>query len=313
MPKTKILLCSPWENCWLRYFKTYFGQKYDVKVYKYPRQVNGKNTEDVIDWADIVFFMWSDGFLKHCSEQKKKKGKKYIAYLRSYELWDTPYPWQINWPNIDHLIFVNDSIRKCFLANADSLNSAAGIKDGFKTPTHFIPNAIDLDEWKFVKRSPNKKIAWVNSLCYKKGVQLLAQFAFYMPYDYSIYPAGTKGDPRTGFYFDSITKAMRAENRIAPMKNYDDVQGFLADKSFSLNTSIVEGHPNAIIESMAVGIKPLIHNWPGAKDLFPENLIFNTIDEALEILEGDYDSFDYLNFVSKYDTSLIYPQIEELF
>lgn len=304
--KRHLLICSPWDNCWLRYFKKFFGKEYSVRIYKYGRDAS--LAQDVMDWADIVLFNWSDWFLKHWSNQEKGTGKKYIAFLRSYELWDTNNPWEVNWDNVDHLIFVNPLIRQCFLDNAKEQ-----IKE-FTTPTYFIPNGIDLDEWRFIDRRPNKKIAWVNDLCHKKGIQLLIQFAFQMPYDYSIFPAGSQGDARRSFYFNYITQAMRTSSKIAPIRRYKDVQEFLGNKSYALCTSIVEGHPNALLEAMAVGIKPLIHNFPGSKDLFPEKFIWNTIDEAIEILKGDYNSAEYRAFVEdKYDMNKVYPRIEELF
>lgn len=311
MPKRKILICSPWDNCWLRYFKKYFGEKYEVRIFRYKgwRSVANLEGRDEIAWADIVLFMWSDAFLQYWSCQKKAQGKSYIAYLRSYEIWDTNNPWLINWENIDHLVFVNNAIKQCFL-----LNIKNETKKDFKTPTHFIPNGIDLDEWKFIDRKPNRNIAFVAEIGFKKGIQLLAQFAFYMPYDYTIFPAGGLGDARSRFYFDYITKALRANNKITPIKRYDNVQGFLKDKSFILNTSIVEGHTNALLEAMSVGIKPIIHNFPGSKDLFPEEYIYNTVEEAIGILKGSYFSCEYRGFIQdNYDMNKVYKRIEELF
>jgi len=305
--KSKLLICSPWDNCWLRYYERYFGDRYEVKRCIYDSDVS--QTKDMIAWADVILFNWSDWFLKYWSNQDKPKGKKYIAFLRSYEIWDTNTPWQINWSNIDHLIFVNNAIRQCFLANAKE-----HIEEEFKTPTHCIPNGIDLDEWKFADRVPNRNIAFVAEIGYKKGIQLLTQFAFSIPYDCSIFPAGRPAYARSAFYFDYITKTLRVDNKIAPVREYDNVQEFLTNKSFILCTSIVEGHPNSLLEAMAVGIKPIIHNWPGSKDLFPEKFIWNTVDEAVEILNGDYQPTEYRAFIeANYDMRKVYKKIEELF
>jgi len=305
--KPGLLLCSSWENCWLRYYKKYFEEKYEVKTIIYGQDAT--RAETAMEWADIVLFNWSDGFLDYWSNQPKMDGKRHIAFLRSYEIWDTQYPWRINWDNVDHLIFVNPLIRDCFLENVED-----GVKGDFNTPTHVIPNAIDLDEWKFIDRKRNKKISWVNDLSHKKGIQLLTQFAFHMPYNYSIFPAGGQGDIRRSFYFEHITIAMRLKAKIAPVRRYRDIQQFLSDKSYALSTSVVEGHPNALLEAMAVGIRPIIHNWPGALGLFPGKYVFNTIDEAVAMLEGPYNSTEYRDFVEKnYSIEKVYPKIEELF
>lgn len=301
-----LLVCSPWDNCWLRYFQKYFSEEYSVRICKYGRDAS--QSQDAIEWADIVFFNWSDWFLNYWSNQEKRKDKKYIAFLRSYEIWDTNNPWEVNWSNIDHLIFVNPLIRQCFLDNVQEQ-----IKGEFNTPTHFIPNGIDLDEWIFIDRKPNRKIAWVNDLCHKKGVQLLAQFAFHIPYNYSIFPAGGEGDFRRSFYFNYITHAMRINNKFLPIKRYKNVQDFLRNKGYALCTSVVEGHPNALVEAMAVGIKPIIHNFPGASTLFPEELVWNTTEEAIKILQGAYQPSVYRAFVeTNYDMQKVYGKIKEL-
>ena len=49
---------------------------------------------------------------------------------------------------------------------------------------------------------------------------------------------------------------------------------------------------------MAGGIKPVIHNFRGAKELYPDINIFNTIDEAAnEIMNKDYHSKMYRDWI----------------
>ena len=117
-----------------------------------------------------------------------------------------------------------------------------------------------------------------------------------------------------GKNFNHIIRELRAENSVVNLKRYEDVQGFLRDKSFALCTSVVEGHPNALLEAMAVGIKPIIHNFPGAKELFPPELVYNTPEEAIEILLGKYNAQEYRYYVeAHYDMNIVYKKIEELF
>lgn len=314
-----LLICSPWNNAWMRYYKRFFSKKYNVGFLGNNPTLEQADIDSAtkeyqaISWADIVLFNWTDPFLQYWSNQPKKKDKKYIAFLRSYELFNTSMPWQTNWNNVDHLIFVNNAIRTIFLKNIENREEQ---KHGqvFKTPTHFIPNAIDLDEWKFIDRKPNEKITWISNLTYKKGSQLLLQFADKMPNNYHIYLVGKGADFRTLFYFEHLKNEMKLRERFDPYLYCKDFQEFLKDKSFELMTSLVEGHPNAVIEAMAVGMKPIIHNFPGSKDLFPEKFIWNTVEEAIKILEGDYNSAEYRAFIEdKYDMNKIYPRIEELF
>lgn len=314
-----LLICSPWDNVWMKYYKKFFGQRYNVRALENNPTLEQGDVDSItkeyqaISWADIVLFNWTDPFLQYWSNQPKKKDKKYIAFLRSYELFNTSMPWQTNWNNVDHLIFVNDAIRTIFLTNVKD-REERGHGQVFKTPTHFIPNAIDLNEWKFIDRKPNKKIVWISNLTYKKGSQLLLQFADKMPNNYHLYPIGKGGDFRTIFYFEHLKKEMKVKEKFDPYLYRDNVQEFLKDKSFELMTSLVEGHPNAVLEAMAVGMKPIIHNFPGSKNLFPEKYIWNTVDEAVEMLNGEYNSAEYRDFIERnYTLDKVYPQIERLF
>ena len=52
------------------------------------------------------------------------------------------------------------------------------------------------------------------------------------------------------------------------------------------------------MEAMARGIKPIIHNFYAARGFYPDDLIYNTIDEAVEkITEESYDSESYRRFI----------------
>ena len=62
---------------------------------------------------------------------------------------------------------------------------------------------------------------------------------------------------------------------------------------YSLSCSYKEAFSLITAESMACGLKPVIHNWLGAKDIWGDQWTFNTIDEAVEIFLGDYISNDY--------------------
>ena len=52
------------------------------------------------------------------------------------------------------------------------------------------------------------------------------------------------------------------------------------------------------MQAMAKGIKPIIHNFVGANEIYPQCLIWNTINDALEMVTNNkYDSQEYNYFV----------------
>jgi glycosyltransferase involved in cell wall biosynthesis len=70
----------------------------------------------------------------------------------------------------------------------------------------------------------------------------------------------------------------------------DDVPRALAGSSFILSTSVRESFHIGAMEGIAAGAVPVIREWPafakyhGAAGLFPSWAIFDTVDEAVEII-----------------------------
>jgi glycosyltransferase involved in cell wall biosynthesis len=80
-----------------------------------------------------------------------------------------------------------------------------------------------------------------------------------------------------------------------------DIPSWMQDKDFILSTSISEGNPNNVIEGMATGLKPVIHNWPGAKEQFPEDCVFDTVEQAVKLItEGGYNPLACREWVEKH-------------
>jgi hypothetical protein len=58
-----------------------------------------------------------------------------------------------------------------------------------------------------------------------------------------------------------------------------------------------------VMQAMCKGIKPVIHNFVGAKEIYDKTYIWNTIDEAVEMILSDtYSSLEYRKFIEdKYE------------
>ena len=83
----------------------------------------------------------------------------------------------------------------------------------------------------------------------------------------------------------------------------DDMEGFWGDINYLLHTSLHEGHSLAITEAMARGIKPIIHNFRGARELYSVEdsslrILFNTVEQAADkIMTESYHSEWYRSWV----------------
>jgi glycosyltransferase involved in cell wall biosynthesis len=259
--------------------------------------IKPNDTLDVMDkwmnWADICWFEWCDELVIYGSKLTIAKERKIICRLHSYEAF-TSYPSLVNWANADKLIFVSEHLQKYVTENY-------GIN---MDKTIVIPCGVDMEKWTFKERNPGFNIAYVGYINYKKGPMLLIH-AFKALFDrddrYKLYLAGQYQDPRYSLYFQQMIKEFGLENNFAFEGWQKDLDKWLEDKNYILCSSLLESQNMSVMQAMAKGIKPVIHNFAGAKGIYPEKYLWNTIDEAVGMVtENNYDSGEYKEFVAEH-------------
>ncbi|ABR30380.1 glycosyltransferase [Thermosipho melanesiensis] len=247
-----------------------------------------------IDWGDIIWFEWANNVAILGSNFEGLSNKPAIIRLHSYEALGD-YPKKINWKNIDKLIFVSEHIKDILKIHIPNIENIVDID--------IINNGINLENTKFSEKNKGFNIGVVANISHKKNPSMMLQIIkklVEIDSKYKLHIAGEHLELRYMIYFQHMIKEMGLENNIIFYGFIEDINEWLEDKNYILSTSIHEGHPLNIIESMAMGIKPVIHNYFGSKKQWPNELIFNTIDEAVDIiLEEDYDSRKYRTFVEK--------------
>jgi len=87
-----------------------------------------------------------------------------------------------------------------------------------------------------------------------------------------------------------------------------ELNAWLSDKHFVVAGGIGENQVESILAGMASGLKPVIHNFPGADRLFPAQHLFNIAEQFCErVLSQDYQPESYRQFVQQR-----YPLQEQL-
>lgn len=302
---TKIaFLCLPGLDNFLKDIVETFSLGYNVKLVV---TTDGNQIAEAIKWADIVWLEWANDLAIFATNNVPEiQNKKVVCRLHSYEIF-TQFPEKINWANIDKLIFVGDHIKRILHELHPNLNIDP-------TKEVAVPNGVDLDRFKFSLHKPGYNLAVVAHINYKKDPTMWIQIINKLKEvdnKYQLHVGGDFQDPRYFVYFNYIRKEMKIEDNFILHGWIDNVEEFLEDKDYILSTSIHESFGYNIAEAMARGIKPIIHNFDGAKTLWPNELIYNTIDEAVEkITEPTYDSEGYRRFIE--DNYSLEKQIYEL-
>ncbi len=238
-------------------------------------------------WANVAWFDWSDENIVLASQARWDC--RVICTLRSYEYF-TEHPRHVNWSNVDCAVFVADHVRRL------SLDKFPNIRN---TRITVIPDGIDLNRFTYQERGHGRDIAWVGFLNHKKNVPLLLEIASQLR-DYRFHVAGVFQDERLRTYWDHYLVV----NGLRNIRFYgwvEDVNAFLEDKNFILSTSLWEGNQNAVLEGMAKGIKPLVHAWIGAEELYgPVAIYGNTAELRQALNNGDYSSREYRKWIEEH-------------
>jgi len=277
----KVALLTPWQNAWVPLFEKAFkarGHQFAVFPKIAPRD------------SDVVIHGWATG------TPVVPKARN-IVFLRRYELFDGGLS-RIDWPKIHALICVNSWFKQV----AETIFEEQKIS----VPVHLIYNAASFEKWKFAERKPGKKIGMACFVHPKKNLTLALQILGSLPKDYELHIAGDIQDACTAEYLVHLSRALDRDLYLDGQVPAAQLPDWWGEMNYCLSTSISEGNPNNVIEAMAMGVKPIVHNWPGAEDQF-NGYIFNTIPEAVAMIQSDeYDSAAYRSAVeAKFSTANI--------
>lgn len=273
----KVALITPWENAWVPLYKEAFEKRgHEFTRLKKPEAAD----------FDVVLHGWAN------HDMPMFTGTRNIMFLRRYELFE-PTIARISWNRVDAIVCVNSWIQSVM---QDSFEES-----GIETPVHLIYNAADPKRWTFKKRRPRKKIGMACHIHPKKNLPLALQILAALPGDYELHIAGQIQDACTAEYLNHVGSSLKRKLFLYDQIPYDQMDFWWEQMGYCLSTSLSEGNPNNVIEAMAKGVKPVVHNWPGAEDQF-QGHIFDCVQDAVSMIQSQY-----------YDSELYRKQVEEKF
>lgn len=222
-------------------------------------------------------------------------GKKVIVRAIDIEVWQGHFMASL-WDKVTNLIFIAPHIR-----NLVDQYSLPGYNPDMQINT--IPCGINLSRYRYDERQPGFDIAVVSERWVSKGTDLVLQVAYKLKQidpRYKIHWLGQWGGQGQWeqFYFDDFIKHNSLNIEVTNVLNDGrTVDDFLEGKNYLLHGSKKEGFSYATGEAMAKGIKPVIHRFYGADELWP-GITWTSIDEAVEMITEDkYNSADYRKYL----------------
>jgi glycosyltransferase involved in cell wall biosynthesis len=283
--------------CGLRGDAKFLTDIYRFAERRFPvRFFEGASVDEMyqlMKWSDISWFEWCTDMVVEAS--KLPKVCKNVVRLHRFEAYQN-WPAQVQWENIDKLITVGNSFVK------DALLSRVPNIDGH-TSLITIPNGVNLDRFRFVERKKGKNLACVGYLNLRKNPMFLLQCMQKLHY---IEPAcrlffgGTFQDPMLEQYVRHMVYTLGLTDAVFFDGWQQDVNSWLHDKHYIVSASIGESQGMGLLEGMACGLKPVIHNFPGAGRIFPSEFLFDISEEFCnQICTDAYDPAKYRSFVEE--------------
>ena len=244
----------------------------------YPVATRQECDEQWATWSDLMWFEWCDNNIVQWSQ--RRMSRPVICRLHSYEAF-SDLPSQVNWNNVDHLVFVADHIRALF---ADRWPDAL-------PHTSTIPNGVDVAKFAYKERKHGTTIGFLGYLNSKKGIDLLCQAIYGLP-EYHFRIAGKFQDMHLMYYFEHVSNQV---HNVQFDGWVEDKEEWLNKVDYLISPSIVESFGYSIAEAMCKGIKPLIHDRQGA--IWPDT--WRTIDDLKRMLEEPYESERYREHIKE--------------
>jgi glycosyltransferase involved in cell wall biosynthesis len=285
--------CKQGMDSFLRPIMAHFRQRgCEVRLYQ-AETLPDPQLGRLIAQGETCWFEWCDEVFVRASRRPEARLARLVCRLHSYEAF-SPFPREVNWEAASDLIFVAPHIKEIVESQVEGLAQRCRL--------HVVPNAVDLDKLPFRRRQKGFNVAYLGYLNFKKGPMLLLQAARAMAKAdsrYRLHIGGAFQEPRYALYFQQMVKEMGLGGNVSFEGWIKDVDAWLADKHYLISTSVLEGHPVGVLEGMAKGLKPLIHNFYGAARVFPREFLWNDLDELIALLRGDYEPERYRRFVEE--------------
>lgn len=266
----KVLVHRPdWANRWIPYFRKTLSNRYEVVE---TSSDQASELEQLSKDADVLISMWFNGIVSYWTRFFPEK--KIITYLRRYELFELGRLDQdADFTAIDAIIFCNSALKHYFdISSFDKPGS---------TWLHY--NAVDLTNFPLKKgKEKTHKIGMVGFTRHIKNAPLALMILEQLPEQYTLHFADKHREGRVISELLFLAQELGVLHKFSlyDFIHVDAMPKFYQDKDIILSTSMNEGNPNCVIEAMACGCKPVIYQWPGAKDQFPPSHVFRTVEEA---------------------------------
>lgn len=220
-----------------------------------------------VEKCDVIYYEYATNMVQQLAKEGKKP-KRVIVRAIDVENY-MGYHHTFNYDFIDAFIFLNKSHKKMVIEN------------GFACPKekiHVIPPGINLSKYTLRETDPEEvlKIAYVGRLWIGKavfGALDVAEAWWHLGQPVKLYLRGDGFDPP--WYKKYVEYRIETSPVEVVFDGWvDNLNTYLEDKDVLIVPSFKEAFSYVAAEAMAKGIPTLINDWYGAREVWPEWMIY---------------------------------------
>jgi hypothetical protein len=268
----------------------FVGERFQIRI-------AGSESEDelheLMSWADISWFDQCPDLA--IAGSRHEKVSRNIVRTRRYEGHEQ-WPMEMDWAKVDVLVAVEDSFDKDAL-----LGYVPNIEN--QTSVIVVPRGINIERFKSPDQQRGRNIALLSNLGAEENPAFMLQCIqklHYVDSDCRLFVAGEFQDAVQERYVRHMVDVLDLGGVVSFDGWQEDVCGWLGDKHYVVSTGISERPGTGLLEAMAYVLNPVIHNGPGADQIFPAEFLFNISEEFCEqVCSGQYEPARYRRFVEQ--------------
>jgi glycosyltransferase involved in cell wall biosynthesis len=281
-------------------------------------------SEELVRWADAIWCEWCLGSAVWYSARVRPAQRLVIRLHRQEVV--TDYPEQVTWPNVDHLIFIAPAVQQAIVSR---------LGPGLVPEASLIYNTVTCDRFKCEKTEGSEFRLGMLGYCPKlKNPRLAVEILQRLleqderwellltgrsPQDY----AWLWSNPEERKYYEQFEQFIAArglERRVVRQDWTEHVSAWYAQVGFILSCSDLEGSHQVVAEGMAGGCIPVVRRWHGAREMYPNSLLFESAEEAAGLIVACADPQRRAALIDqgrrearqRFDTGVILPKLVAL-
>ncbi|MHC5059882.1 MAG: glycosyltransferase [Planctomycetota bacterium] len=261
-----------------------------------------------LQWFDIAWFEGCSDTVVEASWNPKNC--EMVVRLSADDVYD-PLVKDVKWESVSSLIApVNSYAYEALIDQVEDIEK--------RTHVVRIDRGVDLENIKFDSKQRGKRVACISDLSAKSNPMFLLQCMqklHYLDQDYRLYIGGEFEDKSLEQYIKHMVEVLGLSSVVFFDGEVKNVSKWLRDKHYIVATGIGQGGLSGALEGMACGLKPVVHNFPGAEDVLPGKFLFNMAEDfCSQILSDEYEPAEYREIVGRsYSRKACMKETNEVF